>query len=502
MVNLIRKYQQPALIGITILVIVTFIWFWNGPTGHGGIGGSSQVASIYGQRIMDVDVKRAVGKFQIAMALGMSDLVQGLAGNAEDQQHALENFVFNSYVFDHEADALQIFPTDAEVQDELARIPGFQTDGRFDPNKLTDFVQNVLPSRGFNDAVIDDLLREQVRVRKVKALIGATVDISPAELANRYKEENERMNISMARLDTSELEKGIAVSDDDVKKAYDARKDAYQSEEQRKVDVASFELTDAQKELKGKERTDALQALGNQAYLLFQGVQDKGADFAGLAKKQGAQLNTTGFFTSTQPDPALAKTPALTTAAFRLSSQAPNSDVVEGANGYYILHLEGGVPSRQLSLEEAKPKIIAQIKKDRASQLMQTKANEVRSRILADLKAGKSFADAAKDAGLVSTTIPPFSLLEMSKVDVPQLQTVVQPAIALGDHQLSDFIATEDGGILIYMNGREPLEPMSSSVDGKKMKTAFEREEQMGAFLEWMRLRKEAAHLQIVQRAS
>ena len=50
--------------------------------------------------------------------------------------------------------------------------------------------------------------------------------------------------------------------------------------------------------------------------------------------------------------------------------------------------------------------------------------------------------------------------------------------------------------------GREPLEPMSSSVDGKKMKTAFEREEQMGAFLEWMRLRKEAAHLQIVQRAS
>jgi hypothetical protein len=499
MVNLIRKYQQPALIGITILVIVTFIWFWNGPTGHGGIGGSSQVASIYGQRIMDVDVKRAVGKFQIAMALGMSDLVQGLAGNAEDQQHALENFVFNSYVFDHEADALQIYPTDAEVQDELARIPGFQTDGRFDPNKLTEFVQEKLPSVGFSDSVIDDLVRQQVRLHKVSELIGATVQMTPAEKANRFESENEMLDASVVRLDTSSVEKAIPVSDADVQKAYDQHKETYRSDEQRKVDIASFELSAAQKDLKGKERTDALQKLGNQAWALAQAVVEKGSDFSAQSKKFGAQLGSSAFFTATQPDPALTKIPTLATNAFRLSSDYPSSDVLEGQNGYYILHLAGSVPSKQLSFAEAKPKIVAQIQTERAAQLMQTKAAEVRNRIIAGLKAGKSFTDAAKEAGLTAQEIPAFSLQHASRLDVPDARSIISTAVGLSAGQLSDFVQTEAGGLLVYLKDRQPPE-MTAYVEEAAMKKQLAQQERAAAFFEWMRLRREAARLQIVQR--
>ena len=503
MVHLLRKYQQSLLIAVTILVIVTFIWFWNGSAAsRTGLATSTKVASIYGRSISDTDVQRDVRKFQLAAALGLNELIQGLAGNAQTQQQALENFVWNSYILQHEADALQIFPTDSEVQQEYSNVPGFQTDGRFDPTKLTDFVQNALPSRGFNDSVIDDLLREQIRVRKVKALIGATVELSPAELENRFRDATERMDLAVVRLNTSDVEKGITVTDDDVKKAYDAHKETYQSDEQRKVSVASFELTDAQKNLKGKDRTDALQQLGNQAWSVAQAVVDKSADFAGMATKQGAKLSTTGFFTTNQPDPSLAGTPALTTAAFRLSSQYPSSDVVEGTNGYYILHLVDTVPSKQLTLDEAKAKIIAQFKKERAAQLMQTDANDVRNRILAGLKAGKSFADAAKAAGVTADSIPAFSLMEASKVDVPDIQSIMQPAVALANGQLSDFVPTEAGGLLIYMNGRQPLDKLEATAGKENMREQFARSQEMGAFLEWMRLRKEAAHVQIVQRAS
>jgi len=498
MVNLIRKYQQPALIVVTVLLIITFVWYWNGNQGRGGFSGVTTVAKIYGQPIADTDVRRDVSKFQIAAALGMSDLVQGLAGSAETQQQALENFVWNSYVLDHEADALQVYPTDPEVQDELSRIPGFQTNGRFDGAKLTDFVQNKLPSLGFSDTVIDELVRAQVRVKKLTALIGATVEITPSEVKNRFQTENERMDVWVARLNTSDLEKTLAISDNDAKKAYNGNPDSYKSDEQRKVTVAGFELTDAQKALKGKDRTEALQMLGNDAWTFAQAVVDKGSDFLGQAKKTGAQLKTSGFFTSTQPDPALAGIPTLAVNAFRLDANYPSSDVLEGPNGYYVLHLNGTVPSRQLSFEEAKPRIVAQLQKDRAAQLMQTKATETRDRILASLKTGKTFSDAAIAAGLSAEEIPPFTLLEASKIDLPDAQSVIQTAISLGGGQLSDFIPTDSGGLLIYMNNRQPPDSGTAALGEAMMRDQYNRQQQIAAFAEWLRLRKDDARLQFL----
>jgi peptidyl-prolyl cis-trans isomerase D len=502
MPNLLHKYQQPILIAITLMVIATFILFWNGSMASRGVlGGGDKWGSIYGQTISQTDIQRDVRKFQIAAGLGLSELLQSLAGNAENQQQAIENFVLNSYVFDHEADALQVFPTDSEVQEELARVPGFQTDGQFDPAKLTDFVQSRLPSLGFTDSVIDELVRDQVRVRKVTSLIGSTVALSPAELQNRFMEENEKMDLSVVRLSTSDLEKSINVSDDAARKAYDAHKEIYRSDEQRKVDVAHFELSGAQEELKGKDRTDALQKLGNDAWTFAQAVVDKTANFADQAKKYGVQLSTSAFFTAAQPDPALGnKIPALATAAFRLSTDYPSSDVIEGPNGYYVLHLGDTVPGRQLSFEEAKPKVIAQIQKDQAGQMMQTRANDVRNRIEAGLKAGKSFGDAALAAGVRAETIPAFSLTEASKLDVPDMQPILQNSIGLGDGRISEFIPTQAGGLFVYMKGREPVDKVEAAAGEAVIKTQFERQKRLEAFIEWLRLRKETARLQIVQR--
>jgi peptidyl-prolyl cis-trans isomerase D len=504
MIHIFRKYQQSLLIAMTILIIITFIWFWNGPAGRsGGLGGAVKKASIYGRTLYDTDIQRTENKFEVAEALGLSTLVQSLAGNAENQQEAVNNFIVNYYVFDHEADALQVFPTDAEVQDEeLNRVPGLQTDGKFDPAKLAELVQARLPSLGFTDAVIDELVRDQVRVKKVTALIGATVALSPAELQNHFTEGNEKMDVSIIRLNSSDIEKSIVVSDDEAKKAYDGHKDQYKSDEQRKVSIASFELTGAQKDLKLKDRTDALQKLGNDAWSFAQAVVDKTANFAQQAKQYGAPVTSSAFFTAVEPDPTLDRVPALATNAFRLSSDYPSSDVLPGQNGYYVLHLDGTVPSQSLSFEQAKPKIVAQIQKDRAAQMMQTTANAVRTRMLAQLKAGKSFKDAAAATGVSVESIPPFSLQNASKLDVPDVQPIVESAISLADGQFSDFIPTDAGGLYVYMNGREPVDKSEASVGESMLAPQFLRQKVDGTFVEWMRLRKEAARLEIERSAS
>ncbi len=178
-------------------------------------------------------------------------------------------------------------------------------------------------------------------------------------------------------------------------------------------------------------------------------------------------------------------------------SDYPSSDVLDGPNGYYVLHLAGSVPSRQLSFDEAKPRVVAQIQKDRATQLMQTKANDLKTRIEAALKSGKSFADAALAAGVKEENIPAFSLMTASKVNVPDIQAMIQTAVGLGDGKLSEFIPTEAGGLFVYMNRREPMNSIEAAIGGQMMKAQFARQKETGAFVEWLRLRKETARLQI-----
>jgi peptidyl-prolyl cis-trans isomerase D len=503
MPNIFHKYQQPIWIILTIGTIASFILFWNGSMiSHGVLGGTQRVGAIYGRSISDTDFVQQAHKFQIASKLEMNGLVQPLVGAAQNENEALQNFVFNSYVFNHEADALQIYPTDAEMQTALAQVPGFQTDGRFDPAKLTEFVQDDLPPLGFTDAVIDELVREQVRIQKVMQLIGSTVDLSPAELQNRYLAENEKMDISVIRLSTSDLEKSIQVSDADAQKEYGAHKETYQSPEQRKVSVANFELTDAQKALKGRDRTDALQKLSSDSWNFAQSAVDKSVNFGDQAKKAGVAVTVTGLFSQQQPDPALANITDGAATAFRLSADYPTSDVVQGPNGYYVLHLEGTAPSRQLSFDEAKAQVIGEVQKDRAAQLMQTRATEVRDQIQAGLKAGKSIQDAAAAAGAKVEDIPPFALADSSKVDVPDLQSIIQSAVSLAKGQLSDFESTDAGGFLLYMKNREPVSPDDAKVGEMLVRDQFAGQKRVGAFLEWLRLRKEAARLQLFQRAS
>ncbi|HEX4083270.1 MAG TPA: peptidyl-prolyl cis-trans isomerase [Chthoniobacteraceae bacterium] len=501
MVNLFRKHQQGVLIGVTIVVIATFVWYWNGSrVGGAGFAGASRAATIYGHSVTDLDLQRLGRKFAVARMLGMDELLQSLVGAAQNQEQALENYVWNSYVFDHEADALQIFPTQEQMEDELQKIPGLQTDGKFDPAKLSAIVQDRLPAFGFTDSIIDELVRDAVRVRQTSDLIGSTVTITPSEAANRYDEQNEKMTITVMRLDVSSVMKGIAVSDADAQKVYDQNKGAYHTDEQRKVQVASFDLTPEQQKLEGRERTAALQALGDKAWNFARTVVDKGSNFTGEAKKAGAALADSSLFSEAQPDPAFSKIPTLAQNAFKLTPDLPNSDVIEGINGYYVLHLEQTAPGVQLTFEQAKPKVIGQIQSERAGQMMPTIASQARTKLLDALKAGKPIDDAAKAAGLAAEDVQPFTLLDISRMDVPDLQTVVQTAITLGSKQLSDFAPTANGGLFVYMDSRQTPDEATTGLGVAMEQNEFNRQKKLAAFFEWLRIQREAARLEIVQR--
>src|SRR5438093_6894670 len=185
-----------------------------------------------------------------------------------------------------------------------------------------------------------------------------------------YRRENEKFYVSLIRFRSTDFKDGITVNDEDVQKYYDAHKAELKTDEKRKVQFVRLGLTEEQTKLTGKERIEVLQKLSDRATDLTQALLEKGADFKQSAEKFQLPVHETGEFTAAAPDPQLKGDPQLSAAAFKLSVQEPNSDPIQVADGFYILHLTGVSEARPLTFEEAKPKIVDALKKSRSRELM------------------------------------------------------------------------------------------------------------------------------------
>src|SRR5262249_55927259 len=155
---------------------------------------------------------------------------------------------------------------------------------------------------------------------------------------------------------------------------------------------------------------EALQKLSDRATDFTQALLEKGADFRQAAAKFQLPVHETGEFTQAEPDPQLKVDAQLGPAAFKLSTQEPNSDPIQIADGFYILHLTGITEARPLTLDEAKPKIVETLKKSKAKELMSTKAADVVHQLREAKQSGKPLEGEIKKTGGKVEKIPPFSL--------------------------------------------------------------------------------------------
>ena len=495
MVSLLRKYQQSLMILVTGMVIIAFVWLYNG-TRFDKIG-ADQAYKIYGKVYSQGDIQRTARRFQLAMSLGLRELVGSLSGATNDRNQAFENFVWNSFVLDHEARALGIVPTDAEVISTMKKLEVFQTNHTFDPVKYQEFGQNFMAPNGITDAEVEALVRDELRVKKLVELIGSTIEVTPAESRTLFVQNHQKMDVSLIRFNTADFAAAVEPKEDEIKKYFDEHKATLTTEEKRVVRYVKLGLSDAEKALKGKEQVTALQKQADRANDFSQALLDK-ANFDDVAKKMGLKVEITPSFTEAQPSPEFASVPQAGAEAFRLTEKDPNSEAVQSETGFFILHLDKVVASRPLSFEEAKPKIISQIKNERGHNTLVSKANEARAKIDAALKAHKSFADAAKDAGQKVESFPPFSISEPAS-DKPNANEITEKAIELGENDLSEFVATSDGGLLIHMDKREPVDEAKFKKELDGQLTMLRMRKRYAVFLQWLQLSRKAADVQSLQ---
>ena len=112
-------------------------------------------------------------------------------------------------------------------------------------------------------------------------------------------------------------------------------------------------------------------------------------------------------------------------------------------------------------------------------------------RTLTGMTADRSFASQCVAAGLQPETLPAFSL---STQELPELgertdlNQLKQAMFTTSVGKTSDFEATSDGGFVVYVQSRLPIDQAKMNTDLAQYTTALRRERQDEAFSHWVNL--------------
>jgi len=411
MMKALRRHKDWLMIVIAVLAIPFVFYFVQRPD-YGAMR-SDQFARMYDRNVSMLEAQQIARLLSLAQALGMSEFVQTLAGGSGlNQNQVAVQFIINLLVLRHEAGRLGLRPDGSEIADVVRKLPAFQSESGFDMNKFSEFVRNALGPMGLGEEHIEQLVRDELCLNEIKRLLAAGISISKGELDENFQRGYDKFYVNVIRFHSADFDKEITVKDEDVQKYYDAHKTELKTDEKRKVQFVNLGLSEDQKKLKGKERIDVLQKLADRATDFTQALLEKGADFKQAAEKFKSPVRETGEFTAAAPDPQLKADAQLGAAAFKLTVQEANSDPIQVADGFYILHLTGITEARPLTVEEAKPKIVDALKKSRDRELMSTKGAEVVQQLREATKSGQPLEATIQKAGVKSEKLPAFSLFE------------------------------------------------------------------------------------------
>lgn len=504
MMTLLRKHRQWLMIVIAILAIPFIFYFVQRPD-YGAIS-KDQFARIYGRTVSMVEARRDARLFELARALGMSTFLQDLAFGASTTNEAYAQFALNLIVLRHEAEWLGIQPSSEAVIDLLRSLPAFRGPSGFDPKKYEEFSGTVLAPNGFTDAEIDELARDELCLTRIKQLLNAGVSIPEADSKAEFEQLYGKSFVSVVRLRVADFAKEVKITDEEARTYYDAHKSEFKAEEKRKIELVRFALSDEQKKLTGRERIDALQKLSDRAEDFTQALLEKGADFHQVAAKFQLPVEATGEFSANSPDEKLKSNTKLSGVAFQLTKQEPNSDVMEEGSDYYILHLAGVVEARPLTFEEAKPKIIDTLRTQRERELVSSKGAKVVHDLREALKAGAPLPRACEQAGVKAEKLEPFTIADdqpsddqKAKAQLTDLPVIKNAVAQLQAGEVSDLVASQDGGIIAILEKHEPPDPAKYQANKAAFDERYLRNKRGIVFYEWLGDRLRAADVQFAK---
>jgi hypothetical protein len=240
--------------------------------------------------------------------------------------------------------------------------------------------------------------------------------------------------------------------------------------------------------------------------------EQKGEGFEELAKEYGWEVKTTEFFPVTEPpaelDVDLRASSRGGKAAGELFQIVPTSDPISkisppiaiGENQWLVARLDEIQESRPKTYEEAKDEARGQYVAEKSAEAMRKAVDEAIEKIKAALADGKSFAEAAKEAGIEETKTFT-NVTSTYRADAASEPSNLFEATRTADPKsLAEPIVEADRIFIVYVEKREVVkeENAATRLDSEVKSLAGQNETR--AFAAWIADRTEAAKIQQLYR--
>lgn len=425
MIQFIRNRSKFLLWAIVVIVVV-FFSFW-GTLGPDDLAGVRKVGRLAGQPVAWEQFRGRLNETELVLGL-----FSGMPMNMDmGREFAIEQ-TWHRLMLLHEAQGMGMRVDPREKGQLLASHPLFRgADGGFDAARFDRFVKDTLPRYRVGEQRFDDLLGEEILSRRTAALLTSGAHIP----ASAVREQAERLfgesAVWVAEFKGADFAAGAAPTDEEIRAAFDAQKERFQTPERRKVRFVRFALNEQDRKLPDEERQKRFQTVGEKAANFSVSLYDSDGnarkDFDALALKEGLSVEKSDWFTQDGPA-ALENGDEFAKAAFLLNADAPNSDAVAGTNEVYVLTLEAVDQPKPKPLETVREEIVKELSQRKAIDAAFKAAGEARQKVEAALKAGKTADDAMRDLGARARKVEkvvPASDKEAGNPDEEQLRAWV-----------------------------------------------------------------------------
>jgi peptidyl-prolyl cis-trans isomerase D len=484
MLDFLRKRKRSWIITFLLaLIIIVFVAFYGGSKYRDA--GSSEVAQVNGelisQREFAIQYQRRLDRYREMLK---GSLTPEMLKSLNIKRNVLEELIERRLLL-QEARTLGLTVSDDELANMLSLAPEFHVGGRFNKER---YVQ-LLRANKMAPAEFEEEQRQQLTIQRLYGTVLDPVQVSEAEVRERYQMAQERINLQFIRLSAGQFLSEVKTSDDEIAKFYERNKDnlkqplkvqleylsypfdqfassaqitekditeyyeanrdaKFRRPKEVKVRYISLRL-DPQADAKEKER---VRARANAIIADARG----GKDFAQLAKKESndptaASGGDVGWLVQGQLPPELEK------AVFGLA-RGGVTDAIETAGGLQIVKVEDIREEKLLTIKEAGPEIARTLRSENGKR----EAAKVADRDREKVTAGGAFDKTAQESGIALKATGLITSGEMLP-DIGDNTDFYKSAFALRPNEISPIIEGEKAYYLVRVKQR--LEPAVPPLD-------------------------------------
>ena len=541
MIGTIRKHSKWLWWVIAALTIISFIGWNIAPASrNGGVGGNGTYGTLYGHKITRQEYINARNEFYLFYWFRNNEWPNR---NPNLKEKDLDEQIYLRLMLTQKAGAVGIYVSEdaaATAAGEMLRSPElareFGLTGQAVPFQV--FVKQLLTPEGLTAADFERFARNDLVIQQLVQTLGMNgALITPQEATAAYQHEHQEVSAQVVFFSASNYLARVAVTPSVVAEFYTNYQAQYRLPDRVQVNYVEFNLTNFLAQSKAEwaktnfednvnaafqrygmaafpdaKTPDAAKAEIREGLIRQRALMDARAqanDFATavfalipanndtakpemlatVAKEKGLTVRQTAPFSSLYGPDEFTAPEAFTKAAFALTADDPLAGPILGSTSVYVIALDKKLDSTIPTLDQIRDRVTKDCQMVQATMLAQRAGTNFAPALAGQLAAGHTFASVCIAAGLHPEPLPPFSL---STQELPELAgraslaQIQNAAFGTPAGRASGFEETGDGGFIVYLQSRLPVDSTNLKADLPQFTTTLRRERASEAFNQWL----------------